>query len=160
MSVVVLFGSIIVAVFTIALLSGRRFGPLALALSAGSMLAEIWADWLTVIVSGLGFEIPGLPYGVVSTMIILLGPLFLLLFGGPRYYSKFQRILSAVLIALLTAALLVIPLGRYMTLDGEALNFYKILVEWWQYVVTVGLVAGLVDLFLLHSARAPKEKKR
>lgn len=159
MGVVVVFGAIIVSVFLIAFLSGRRFGPLALALAAGSMLAEIWSEWLTIIVSGLGFEIPGLPYGVISTIIILIAPLFLLLFGGPKYFNKFERFASALGIALLTAALLVQPMGRYMTLDGDALAVYTVLVEWWPYVVTAGLGLGLVDLFLLHSAKLPKSKK-
>ena len=159
MSIVIIFGVIIALVVLITFLSGRRFGPLALALSAGFMLSEIWAEWLTVIVSGLGFEVPGLPYGVISTMIILLGPLFLLLMSGPRYFNTFERIASALLISLLTAALLVQPLGRYLSLDGDALAAYTVLVEWWEIVVTVGLALGLVDLFLLHSAKTPKPKK-
>lgn len=160
MSVLLLFGVILVVVFAVAFVSNRRFGPLALALAAGSMLAEFWAGGLAIIIGGLGVNMPELPSGVLATVILLISPLLLLLFGGPRYSGKYQRIASAVMIALLTAALLVRPLGQYMVLDGEALNVYKILNEWWRYVVTVGLMIGLADLFLLHSVKLPSSKKK
>ena len=159
MNVIVLFGAIVLAVFVIAFVSSRRFGPMALALAAGAMLAEIWSEWLAIIIGGFGVEVPGLPHGVIATLIILLAPLFLLLFGGPRYQGKHERAISAVLIALLTAALLVRPLGRYLVLDGDALKAYQMLSDWWQYVVTAGLILGLIDLFLLHSARTSHAKK-
>lgn len=159
MSVAILFGSIIAVVFLVTFLSGRRFGPLALSLAAGAMLAEIWAGWLVVVVAGLGFEVPGLPHGVIATLIILLGPLLMLLLGGPRYFKKFERVASALCIALLTAALLVEPLGQYMTLDADALRVYSLLVEWQPYVITAGLGLGLIDLFLLHTAKTAKSDK-
>ena len=159
MEVIVIFAAIVILVFLITFISGRRFGPLALSLAAGSMLAEIWAEWLTIIVSGLGFEVPGLPYGVISTIIILIGPLCVLLLSGPKYFTKIERLGSALLISVLAAAFLVRPMGQYMTLNGEALAIYTVLVEWWRYVVTAGLILGLIDLFLLHSVKASKSKK-
>ncbi len=159
MNVLMLFGLIIGFVFTVAFISSRRFGPLALALAAGSMLADMWSEWLAVIIGGFGVVVPGLPHGVIATLIIILAPLTLLLFGGPRYHGKYERIMSALLIALLTAALLVRPLGRYMVLDGDALKIYQLLYQWWQIVVTAGLLLGLIDIFLLHSARASHGKK-
>ena len=58
MEVLLIFLAIIIVVFFGVFVSGRRFGPLALSLAAGFMLARIWAEWLTIMVSGLGFEIP------------------------------------------------------------------------------------------------------
>lgn len=160
MSVAIIFGAILAVVFVIAFVSSRRFGPLALALAAGSLLAELWADWLTIIIGGFGIDVPGLPQGVIATLILLLAPLILLFLGGPRYRGKWERFFSALMIALLTAALLVQPLGKYMQLDGEALAVYQVLSEWWKYVVSVGLVLGLIDVFLLHSAKAPEHSKK
>ena len=39
MSIIILFGAILVAVFIIAFVSSRRFGPLALSLAAGFLLS-------------------------------------------------------------------------------------------------------------------------
>lgn len=160
MSVLLLFGIIVAVVFVVAFVSNRRFGPLALALAAGSMLADFWASSLAIIVGGFGINTPELPSGVLAAVVLLVMPLLLLLFGGPRYSGKYQRIASAMMIALLTAALLVRPLGKHMALDGEALKMYKILNDCWQYVVTAGLLIGLVDLFLLHSVKLPSSKKK
>ena len=158
MSIVILFGIIVAVVFALAFVSNRRFGPLALALAAGSMLADFWASGLAIIIGGLGVNTPELPSGLLATVVLLMSPLLLLLFGGPRYSGKYQRIASAAMIALLTAALLVRPLGQYIALDGEALKAYKILHDWWQYVATAGLLIGLIDLFLLHSVKLPSGK--
>ena len=159
MSVALLFGAIVVVVFLVAFISARRFGPLALGLAAGSLLAELWTDWLTTLLEGIGVDISWLPMGVVATVLLLLAPLVILLLGGPRYFARVERVLSACAIALLTAALLVRPLGEYLVLDGQALSVYTWLVSVWQYVVTVGLVLGIVDVFLLHNKKTPHEKK-
>ncbi len=151
MSVIILFGAILVAVFMIAFVSSRRFGPLALSLAAGFLLSEWWVSWLTELLDGLKLAVSWLPNGVIAALILTLIPLFALLLGGPRYQRKHEKIVSAVAIAFLTAALLVVPLGKYVSLDGQAMDLYKVFANSWRYIATVGLVFGLVDLFLLHT---------
>ena len=46
MSVIILFGVILVTVFAVAFVSSRRFGPLALALATGFLLSEWWGNFL------------------------------------------------------------------------------------------------------------------
>lgn len=151
MSVIILFGAILVIVFTIAFVSSRRFGPLALALAAGFLLSEWWASWLTGLLDGLKLAVSWLPNGVIAALTLTLIPLFTLLLGGPRYQRKHEKIISAVAIAFLTASLLVVPLGKYVSLDGQALDLYKIFANNWRYVATLGLVCGVIDLFMLHT---------
>lgn len=160
MAVIILFGAIVAVTFLMAFVSGRRFGPLALALAAGAMLAGFWSEWLAVLIGGLGVSVPGLPNGVLATVIMTIAPLCLLLLGGPKYQKKHERVLAAVLIALVTAALLVKPLGQFMTLEGDALAVYKVLNEWWRVVVTAGLLAGLADVFMLHTVKVSAAKKK
>ncbi|MDO4773648.1 MAG: hypothetical protein Q4A37_00800 [Candidatus Saccharibacteria bacterium] len=156
--IAVVAGVIVVAVFACAFFMGRRFGPLALSLAAGSLLAELWAEWLTIIIGGFGVALAGLPHGVVATLVLLLLPMTVLLFGGPQYTKKQQRLLSAAGIALMTAALLVKPLGRYLPQEVSTAEPYQLLLQWWALVVTIGLVAGVIDVFLLHTAKAPRGK--
>lgn len=151
MSVIILFGAILVIVFTIAFVSSRRFGPLALALAAGFLLSEWWASWLTGLLDGLKLAVSWLPNGVIAALTLTLIPLFTLLLGGPRYQRKHEKIISAVAIAFLTASLLVVPLGKYVSLDGQALDLYKVFANNWRYVATLGLVCGVIDLFMLHT---------
>ena len=100
---------------------------------------------------GLKLETGLLPNGIISGLVLTLVPLIMLLLSGPRYQKKQERIISAVGIAFLTAALLVVPLGKYISLDGQALELYKIFANNWRYVATAGLVFGLIDIFSLHT---------
>jgi len=152
MSVIILFGAILAIVFTIAFVSSRRFGPLALSLAAGFLLSEWWASWLTGLLDGLKLAVSWLPNGVIAALTLTLIPLFALLLGGPRYQRKHEKIVSAVAIAFLTASLLVVPLGKYVSLDGQALDLYKVFANNWRYVATLGLVCGVIDLFMLHTS--------
>ena len=160
MSVVLLFGGVAVAVTALAFVLNRRFGVLALALAAGALLAELWAEWLAGVIGGLGVSnVAGLPNSVVATIILTVGPLVLLLITGPKGHGKLLRLISSVLIGVLAAAVLVRPLGNFMSLDAEAIKTYKLLSDWWYYVATVGLVVGLVDMSVPLKAKAPAAKK-
>ena len=161
MSIVLLFGGVAVVVTALAFVLNRRFGVLALALAAGALLAELWAEWLAAgVIGGLGVSsVAGLPNGVVATIILTVGPLVLLLITGPKGPGKLLRLISAVLVGVLAAAVLVRPLGKFMTLDAEAMKTYKLLSDWWHYAATVGLVAGLLDMSLPLQVKAPAAKK-
>ncbi len=159
MSVAILFGVIVAVIFAAAFVSSRRFGPLALALAAGFLLAEWWSNWLGSILDGFGMELDWLPNGVIAVLLLLLAPLFALLASGPKYQKKHMKIVSAAGIAFLAAALLVMPLGKFMSLDGQALELYKMFAGAWRYIATTGLVLGVVDLFLAHTAPARTSKK-
>lgn len=159
MSVAILFGVIVAVIFVAAFVSSRRFGPLALALAADFLLAEWWSNWLGSILDGFGMELDWLPNGVIAVLLLLLAPLFALLASGPKYQKKHMKIVSAAGIAFLAAALLVMPLGKFMSLDGQALGLYKMFAGAWRYIATTGLVLGVVDLFLAHTASARSPKK-
>ena len=159
MSVAILFGVIVAVIFAAAFVSSRRFGPLALALAAGFLLAEWWSNWLGSILDGFGMELDWLPNGVIAVLLLLLAPLFALLASGPKYQKKYMKIVSAAGIAFLAAALLVMPLGKFMSLDGQALELYKMFAGAWRYIATTGLVLGVVDLFLAHTASGRSSKK-
>lgn len=160
MNVALLFGGILIGIFGLVFVSGRRFGPLVLALAAGAMLAGFWAEWLAIVIGGLGVSMPGLPSGVLATVIMTIAPLCLLLLGGPKYQGKYEKIFAAAIVSLVTAALLVKPLGQFMMLDANGLAVYNLLNEWWQLVVTVGLIAGMADVFMLHTVKVSAAKKK
>lgn len=160
MEVVVLFGGIVVVVFVGAFLSARRFGVLALGLAAGSVLAGLWAEVLAGrFVQFSEVQSIPMPAGVIASVALLVAPTLLLLLSGPRYRGRWDRVLSAVMVGVLTAAFLVEPLGKYMLLEGQALGVYRWLEGAWQYVVTVGLVLGVIDLFFLHNSSKSKSKR-
>lgn len=160
MSVAILFGVIVAVIFAAAFVSSRRFGLLALALAAGFLLAEWWSSWLAGVLDGFGIALDWLPNGVIAVLLLLLAPLFALLVGGPKYHNRYMKIVSAAGIAFLAAALLVVPLGKFMLLDGQALALYKMFAGAWRYIATAGLVLGVLDLFLAHTAKSGSGSKK
>lgn len=159
MDLVLLFGAVIIITALITFALGRRFGVLALALAAGSVLADIWASDVTGLLNTAGISLPGLPAGVLAEVLLLISPLVLLLLGGPRYDKRLIRVFSSLGVGLLVVAFLVQPLGEYMVLQGEALGVYQWLNEAQRYIVTVGLSLGIVDLLLTHSRKQKDNSK-
>jgi len=158
--VVLLFLAIVISSAFISFLSGRRFGALALSLSAGSVLSGLWAEQLADWLADSGWQVAWLPADVLSTVAILLVPVIFLLISGPKYQTKRDRIIASLMFGLLTASFLVQPLGGLMNLEGDALVAYNWLAEIWQYVVSVGLAIGVIDIFLTHSKKPSKSDKK
>lgn len=160
MEVILIFLAIVLAVFVGAFVSGRRFGVLSLGLAAGSILSGFWATGLAVPLEAFGIGGARLPAEVLATIILLVTPAAILLFSGPKHNKRFGRVVSALAMGVLTAAFLVKPLGGLMSLDGVALDVYRTLAEYWQYVVGVGLIIGVFDLFMLHTQNPLKADKK
>lgn len=160
MTVALLFAVIVAVVSVGAFISGRRFGALSFGLAAGSVLSSLWSGWLAGVMQTYGLSLPWLPVGVLSIVLLLILPMLVLLVSGPKYSKKFKRLVFSLAIGVLTAAFLVQPLVEYMVLEGDAVEVYQWLSSYWQYVVTVGLVVGLMDLFAIHSRKASLPDKK
>jgi predicted PurR-regulated permease PerM len=92
-------------------------------------------------------------------LAFLAGLFELVPFVGPRYSGRFERIFSALVIGVMVGAFLVKPLGQYLVLSGDSLIVYKHLLDWWQYIVTAGLIIGVVDIFVMHTQKKSDKKK-
>ena len=153
MNVAVLLLAVLVVIFVVVLVTGRRIGPLALAAAAGYIFVELWMETVRVILGGVGINLPWLPDGVVAALILLLVPMGMLMVGGPKYHKKHEKLVAAAVITLLVAALLVGVLAKYLAVDGAAQTVVRQLTAWRQYIITAGLGVGLADLFLLHTVK-------
>lgn len=153
MNVAVLLLAVLVVIFVVVLVTGRRIGPLVLAAAAGYIFVELWMEAVRVILGGVGINLPWLPDGVVAALILLLVPMGMLMVGGPKYHKKHEKLVAAAVITLLVAALLVGVLAKYLAVDGAAQTVVRQLTSWRQYIITAGLGVGLVDLFLLHTVK-------
>lgn len=144
----------LILLFGLAYVTKRRFGVLGLALAAGAMLSDLWAQKLTPIVTNANLIAtpPPLTATIVSVLLVLL-PAVLLLFSGPSYHKISEQLLGAFLFALLAVALLIEPLGGSLVLQGQSRDIYQWLIENRVYIVTLGLIAAITDLFF---ARTPR----
>lgn len=153
MNVAIVFIVALLLLFGLAYATKRRFGVLGLALAAGSMLSELWADKLTPLVAEAGVIVERPPLLTLVSVTLVLLPAILLLFSGPSYRGTPMRLLGAFLFAVLAFALLIEPLGSALVLQGEGKQVYDILSDNRVYIVTAGLILALFDLLGTHTAR-------
>lgn len=158
MNVAIVYGVTLLALFGLAYFTRRRFGVLGLALAAGAMLSSLWAEQLTPLVKSTGIDIAVPPLATVVAVLLVLLPAVLLLTSGPTYHKKSEQIIGALLFATLAVALLIEPLGSGLVLQGDGKQVYDWFFENRVYIVTVGLIAALVDLLFAKSPRSHKSK--
>lgn len=156
MNVAIVYFVVLLILFILSYLSKRRFGVLGLALAAGAMLSDLWARQLTPLVKSTGVEIIAPPLTTVVSVALVLLPAVLLFFSGPSYHNRAERLLGALLFAALATALLIEPLGSGLILQGQGKDVYDWFFANRVYIVTLGLIAALVDLLF---AKTPKHKK-
>lgn len=153
MELIVVYVILMVALFTSAFITKRRFGLLGLALAAGSLLSGIWGYEAGLVAGLFGFSDGPLTSAIVTSLMVLL-PAGLLLFHGSTYKTLISRVVGAVLFTMLATALLVEPLGHVLTVQGPAESVYQWIVQNRESVIGVGLVIAIVDLFLTKPAHA------
>lgn len=159
MNVALVFIGTLVILFALAYITKRRFGVLGLALAAGAMLSDLWADKLTPLVARAGVTIDHPPLLTVVSVALVLLPALLLLFSGPSYHKMPLRFASALLFAALATALLVEPLGSSFALTGQGEQVYQFFVDNRVYIVTAGLVLALLDILATHTPRHHRRHK-
>jgi hypothetical protein len=157
MSFMIIIGIFAALLFFSMYFTHRRFGVVGLALAAGAMLSTLWTDTATPAVAQAGIELVRPPLEVVVAAALTLMPALVLLFGGPTYKIKIQRLLGSAAFALLAIVLLLEPLGTGLVIDSTGRPVYELLKQYQHLIVTAGLVAAVADLLM---TRTPKHSKQ
>ncbi|MFZ2544930.1 MAG: hypothetical protein WAW80_03060 [Candidatus Saccharimonadales bacterium] len=149
---------IIVAIFFVsAFVTKRRFGVLGLALCAGSMLSSIWSKEVTLFIEGAGVELMSPPLSVVVATTIVLLPAIFMLFRGPTYSKRWQRLVGSMAFALLAMTFLLTAFGNSLSLDENGMKVYSFLTSNKSIIITVGIVYALYDVI---TYKTPKKKDK
>jgi hypothetical protein len=153
------FAALAVLLFFAAFITRRRFGLLGLALAAGSILSTIWDVDAGLIVGTIGIFPSGPLTTAITLSIIVLLPAIVLLFHGYTYKNLVSRIIGALLFTLLALAFLVQPLGHALPLEGFGANFYNMLVNYKEVIISIGVALAVVDLFFTKPAAPLIDRK-
>ncbi|MDN5819513.1 MAG: hypothetical protein L0H36_01265 [bacterium] len=161
MSLSIIFVILLVAMFILSYLTKRRFGVLGLALAAGAMLSDLWAEKLTPYVAESGVvNLQTPPLAVLVAVLIVILPAILLLFlGGPTYKSKLLRFVGSAAFAILALALVVGPLDGTLALDGVSQQIYDFVFDNRVWIVTAGLIYAIWDLVITRTPKGIKRKR-
>ena len=155
MNIVVILVIIVALLFGLTYFMRRRFGVLGLALCAGSLLSVTWTTQATQFVSGAGFYILTPPLHIVVAAALILLPVAPLLFSGPTYNTRWQRLVGAAAFALLATSFLLLPLGGWLDLDSTGRTIYSLLIDNRNLIITAGIAYAVYDLLIL---KTPKKK--
>jgi hypothetical protein len=156
MSFLVVFTALAAALFALAYLTKRRFGIVGLALAAGAMLSALWTGSLTPLIVGAGIEITKPPLQSLVAAVVTVAPACVLLFSGPTYKARLQRILGAAAFAVLTVALLLEPLGSALVIEGPGTAVYTFFTQYHSYVITACLGYAFFDVVFSRSSKHEK----
>ncbi len=137
----------------------RRFGVLGLALAAGVIISQSWAEKLTPIIQQQGFEPTAPPLLVIVQAALVVAPAIILLFSGPTYHQKIPRIIGSLLFALLASTFLVSILGGFMQFDEISLPIYEAFTEFQQVIIVVCLIIAVIDVLMTQTPRKKRSKK-
>lgn len=150
----------LIVLFVIAFLTKRHFGLLGLALATGYVLSLSLMTYQDLLIRYLSATIPSFNPAYVSVILILAPPIALL-FHGQTYKTPLTRVVGALLFAVLAFVFVIDPLSRIVPFQGLGMELYARVVDGKSFIIGVGLVVALIDVFLTrpgHSSEKDKKK--
>lgn len=157
MTFVTIFLLLLTGLFALAFFTKRRFGVLGLALVAGAMVSSLWVADLTPVVAQAGFMLVKPPLESVVAASLTLLPAVLLLMSGPSYRLGWQRVVGALLFAVLAAVLLLEPLGSALIIEGPGKQLYDFFVQNHVVIITVCVTLAIFDLLVTKTPKVPSK---
>lgn len=88
---------ILIALFVLAFITGRRFGLLGLGIAAGTLLAGQTMVGLEDLFMVFKQYLGGISPAQAATILLVLAPSLVLMLSGPKYHSFKSRLLGAIL---------------------------------------------------------------
>ena len=158
MDVVIIIAAAALVLFALAYATKRRFGVLGLALAAGYVLSRLWEQDIPTLVSSTGIEFEAVSPVTIATLLVILLPSIVLLFGGPTYKTKRGRLIGSVLYAVLAVVFSLGALEYSLVLMGQGREVFEFLLANQQYILTLALAGAVIDIMHARSSSAIAEK--
>ena len=136
--------------------SKRRYGLLALALVAGSIVSASWTAYVTLSLQMQGIKLLSPPLNVVVAIVLILLPAVFLLIAGPKYNKSMQRIIGSLLCALLGTLLIVVAIVREAPDLMAGNQTGMIVTDVYALVIVIGVALAIIDTVMAH---LPKKRK-
>ncbi len=159
MNAILFFLIIFAALFILCFFMRRRFGVLGLALAAGVIISQSWAEKLTPLIQQQGIDSMAPPLLVIVQAALVVAPAILLLFSGPTYHKKIARIVGSLLFSLLASTFLLSILGGFMQFDEVSLPIYEAFTEFQQVIIVTCLVVAIIDVLMTQTPHKKRGRK-
>jgi hypothetical protein len=145
--------------FLLAFFTKRRFGYLGLGLAAGVLLNQLVGGPLGEALQHTGLNVSPLQLKDVSTIVLTILPSVLLLWTGPKHRQKLGRFLTSLFYALITTALILLPITHAFPVeDANVRNVLTLISDVQLPLLTFCIILAIVDI-LLPNKSIDKSKK-
>ncbi|PID31317.1 hypothetical protein CR983_01860 [Candidatus Saccharibacteria bacterium] len=138
--------------------SKRHIGMPALGLTAGAVLAKLWADGLTPLVADMGLRLVVPPLHSVVAVVLTLLPALIVMLRAAKAHSLLHQIYSAVVFAALATMLTWGALANAVVLDDTSRSLVVQLQPYDSVIITTCIVLALVDVVYHRKQPAGKHK--
>ena len=153
--------AVVVILFILAFVTRRRFGMLGLGMAAGALLSYEIAPDVAGMLRYLDIPVEPLSVATASHFVLVLAPVLVLLFAGPRYRSPRSALIGSVLFAVFGAVLLLLPLSRDLALrDATTLPILSALVSYDSTIIAICTALAVFDMANIHSALPVGKKSK
>ena len=160
MTIVLLF-VVLLALFSLAYVTKRRFGVLGLSLAAGVVIAQNASRPVAEYLEKQQFPVEPLTHISAAIILLTLTPALILLLGGPTYSRKKSALIGAAGFALLGTFFLIGPLTMSLPpAEASVRDVLMLVAEWESVIIVVALALALFDTFMVHGIASPKRRSR
>ena len=133
---------ILVALFILAFITGRRFGLLGLGIAAGTLLASQTMIGLEDLFMVFKQYLGGISPAQATTILLVLAPSLVLMLSGPKYHSFKGRLLGAILYTVMAGFAILPFVLSSLDIPSEAKN---IVTTFHVSALAVGIVVAVAD---------------
>ena len=150
-SATIIIAILLLALFLLAFITGRRFGILGLGIAAGTLLATQTLLPLETVFQLFQQYLGGISPAQATAILLLLAPSILLMFsGGPKYHSKKMRLLGALLYTIMAGLAFLPFVISQIEIPAEVKN---IIMTSHTFALAVGVVIAVVDCFIMRNRK-------
>lgn len=151
---------IALALFSLAFVSGRRFGVLGLALAAGALLAQQMAKDVSQIIDQYGIPVEPLSAVSAASTLLTLLPALILLMSGPAYKKRDRAIIGAVEFAIMAMLLIIAPLTNSLPPDQLMQPILAWITQYSSILLAVAVGLAVADAWMIHVLPSSEDSKK
>jgi len=160
MTGLIIISTVFVILFCLAFFTKRRFGYLGLGLAAGVLLNQLIGGPIGDLLTSTGLNINPLQPKDIITIILTILPSIMLLWTGPRHHQKLSRFLTSLFYALITTALILLPITQAFPVeDANARNILVLISDAQIPLLTFGIILAILDILLPRKSLDKPSKK-
>lgn len=144
--------------FLVAWTSRRSMGVPTIALAAGALMADLWTNSLTPVVSQSGIVIVSPPLASIVSIALTLLPALLVMFRSQKVSSHYRSIVGSLVFAVLGVMLTYGAFSNAVVLDDASKQYVLEIVKYQNVVITVCVLLAVIEILFYRKPAGHEHK--